>query len=388
MSVSLSLVNALGLLALAVLCLGVFFSLRSQRALAWLAASLLCGGVFASVMTAYPDTPLDTFTTVLCVPGGYFCVGRAMRSLLRQSRQMHWLHAGVVALVSASLLLTFTAADRLSIICFYLGCALAASESALRLMRVRRDALDRILLAVFAGIVIPFLARVAVLIALPPGTVEGGPLIAGQSLGQMVLASEGVLTILCVFLLLGKAVGQVIAFYRLRSEQDGLTGLLNRRAFGERVSACRSEGAILLCDIDYFKQVNDRYGHPAGDAVIRALARQLRATGHAAGRMGGEEFALLLPGFDCDAATALAEHLRARFQAARIDAVSPDHRLTASFGIASFDAGNRAQAALHHADSALYAAKSAGRNQVFVHGSPAPASRHDPVRKAGMIRAA
>jgi diguanylate cyclase (GGDEF)-like protein len=150
--------------------------------------------------------------------------------------------------------------------------------------------------------------------------------------------------------------------------RDGLTGLLNRPAFFERaIRMCREATAPLaaiMLDIDHFKTINDRLGHVAGDTVLRAVAQCLIQHGELAGRLGGEEFALLLPQRDPDEAWRAAESLRAEIAARVIDIDATAVTVTCSFGVAVGAPGDDIDDLLRRADAALYAAKRAGRNLV------------------------
>ncbi|MBI3995583.1 MAG: diguanylate cyclase [Nitrospirae bacterium] len=160
------------------------------------------------------------------------------------------------------------------------------------------------------------------------------------------------------------------------SVRDGLTGLFNRRGFGQRLKEeiGRSQRyihplSLLMFDIDHFKTINDFHGHPAGDVVLRVLAvciqGQIRPTDWAA-RYGGEEFAVLLPETAGSGAAVAAERLRAAV-AGRAVRIGPEKtaRVTVSVGIATFpeDAATE-EALVAAADRALYEAKRAGRNRV------------------------
>jgi diguanylate cyclase (GGDEF)-like protein/PAS domain S-box-containing protein len=162
---------------------------------------------------------------------------------------------------------------------------------------------------------------------------------------------------------------------------DALTGLSNRRHFIERLTQefARYEryahpAAVLMLDIDFFKSVNDSYGHAAGDALLRRFAavcqRVVRRT-DVVGRLGGEEFAVML--LDRTDAEALeqAERIREAVAALRLDDIDPDLRVTVSIGVSSFEsAGGSVDAALARADRALYQAKENGRNRVVVCREP------------------
>jgi diguanylate cyclase (GGDEF)-like protein len=174
-----------------------------------------------------------------------------------------------------------------------------------------------------------------------------------------------------------------VRLHRLVERQastDGLTDLANRRQFEEGLAAeiSRAERfggplALVLADLDDFKQVNDRHGHQSGDDVLRAFADVLRETVRdidLAARYGGEEFAVLLPQTDLGGAERLAERVR---EAMAKHLIAPfggiPFSVTASFGVASFPEAETAAALFAAADEALYRAKSAGKNCVVCAGS-------------------
>lgn len=160
------------------------------------------------------------------------------------------------------------------------------------------------------------------------------------------------------------------------SVRDGLTGLFNRRYFDERLESehafairHRSALAVLLCDIDHFKNVNDVHGHQAGDAVLRAVAGELRdrvRTEDVVARFGGEELAVIARGVDVNGTRQFAERLRTIVSNLRIQVEDRVIAVTVSIGVAHTHAGpaiNRAEGLVAAADTALYAAKHAGRNR-------------------------
>ncbi len=152
---------------------------------------------------------------------------------------------------------------------------------------------------------------------------------------------------------------------------DALTGALNRQALIQDFAllARRQDGYALMLDIDYFKRINDSYGHLAGDEVIRHLvstAQQLHDKGLVY-RIGGEEFLLLLPDSSSAQGMALAERLRANVEQAVCQYAGQDLPYTVSIGVAAWAVGEKLEQLLHDADDALYAAKRGGRNRVVVH---------------------
>jgi two-component system cell cycle response regulator len=170
---------------------------------------------------------------------------------------------------------------------------------------------------------------------------------------------------------------QLFAEVERMAVTDGLTGLHNHRHFqnllDQRLALARRYGkplSLLLCDIDHFKTVNDTYGHPVGDTVLRGVAKLLSAQARAVdqlARYGGEEFAVILPETDTSAARALAERIRAAVAAAELRTTLGPIKVTLSLGVATFpDAADDKQALIDRADQALYAAKHAGRNRCVV----------------------
>lgn len=147
---------------------------------------------------------------------------------------------------------------------------------------------------------------------------------------------------------------------------DSLTGLLNRRAFFETAELySRSDAdAVAIFDIDRFKQVNDAFGHATGDVVIAAVARAAAVHAPIVGRLGGEEFGLLIPNGRVRDAVAACETLRRDVAALVFDDVDPSLHVTCSFGAGEWRSGERLEEALKRADVALYAAKTSGRNRV------------------------
>ncbi len=166
--------------------------------------------------------------------------------------------------------------------------------------------------------------------------------------------------------------------------RDALTGLFNRRAFFEYAERQLAESAaaerisVLQIDIDRFKTINDTYGHAAGDAAIQMVSNVLNRYDHLCGRLGGEEFAVLMLGFDADQAFRFAEGVRAKLQSTRLKYEDEMLSLTASFGVCEITRSENEtiSAALRRADAALYKAKRLGRNRVVqasgdIHGAVA-----------------
>jgi diguanylate cyclase (GGDEF)-like protein/PAS domain S-box-containing protein len=160
---------------------------------------------------------------------------------------------------------------------------------------------------------------------------------------------------------------------------DGLTGLANRRHFMMRLEAQRAllrhaggagqaGAAVLMCDLDHFKSINDRFGHAVGDAALRHFAGILRThlrAGDVAGRIGGEEFAVLLGGADLDGACTVARRIQDRIAREPLVSGAGAVPLTVSIGVTRMYADDPSvEAALSRSDTALYRAKKGGRNRI------------------------
>jgi two-component system, cell cycle response regulator len=150
---------------------------------------------------------------------------------------------------------------------------------------------------------------------------------------------------------------------------DFLTGLLNRRAFFEMVEElcgrAQKGGAIsaLICDLDHFKQINDTYGHGVGDTVLRTVAAKAALLDAIVGRLGGEEFGIIVEAAISDALE-MAESFRRAISELKIFADNTVVSVTSSLGVAEWEIGDTTDSLLRRADLSLYEAKRAGRNRV------------------------
>jgi diguanylate cyclase (GGDEF)-like protein len=162
-----------------------------------------------------------------------------------------------------------------------------------------------------------------------------------------------------------------------RAQTDPLTGVLNRRSLIERLEAAcsraRARGlpiALLFIDLDHFKQINDSFGHPAGDACLRAIIDPIHAElrqSDVIGRYGGEEFVVILSSADAAAATPIAQRILERVAEVRVEGFGAPIRVTCSIGIATSDTlGIWGEPLLAQADAAVYVAKRSGRNQIHL----------------------
>ncbi len=239
----------------------------------------------------------------------------------------------------------------------------------------RRQAMDLGLLALFTLSALQFLSKPFV------AQLTGGPgasaqeyigtnyALYSQSFGAVLSVGTGLLMLMIL-------VRDMLETVTARSETDSLSGLFNRRGFEDRVEpgllATGRGGvpaALIAADLDHFKGINDNWGHEVGDKVIQSFAGLLKSSApprSTAARIGGEEFAVFLPGANLAAARLYAEGVRASFAVLSVEGLPEDVHFTASFGVAESDGSESLAELRRRADAALYAAKKSGRNRVCV----------------------
>jgi diguanylate cyclase (GGDEF)-like protein len=267
---------------------------------------------------------------------------------------------------------------------FFATQALAAT---IVLMVPHKRRIDTVLGVFLAVSAIHYLAKPLVAVALggvgarSQDYINTAYAIFSQSIGTVFVVATALL-------LMGMLVRDLLGAAQARSETDPLSGLLNRGAFQLRLAAAvaRSKGAplsLVFCDLDHFKQVNDTFGHAAGDEVIISFAQTLqRATGgrQVVARIGGEEYAVILEGVPLDKARAFAEGARTAFHSERPIEGLHLQSFTASLGVAELLPGESVQSFMLRADRALYAAKHDGRNRVRIAGDEPVANGASPPR--------
>lgn len=246
----------------------------------------------------------------------------------------------------------------------------------------RKEALDRVLMGVLAASALQFLSKPFIAHAVggwgpdPTAYLQTTYAMVSQSLGTVFAMA---LALLVLVILVRDTLKEAAS----RSDTDSLSLLLNRGGFERRagtvLSAAVRRGmpvSLVIADLDRFKSINDSFGHACGDRVIQTFARFLRDTSaehHVAGRIGGEEFAILLIGANLAGARLLAEGTRSAFGALPVEGLPADYRCTASFGVAELMPSETFAELMRRADHALYEAKKGGRDQVRVSAAPAPA---------------
>jgi diguanylate cyclase (GGDEF)-like protein len=242
-----------------------------------------------------------------------------------------------------------------------------------------RSRLDNVLMALLAASAFQFLSKPFLFQAF------GGTGASAQDYlaTNYALVSQSMGTVFAVavaLMLLVILVRDVLADAAARSEADALSGLLNRGGFEARAEPVLQDArrlgvptSLIIADLDHFKAVNDTFGHAFGDCVIATFAGFLRsamADHHVAGRIGGEEFAILLPGTNLVAARLFAEGARSAFSTLIIQGMPETKRCTASFGVAELAPGETISDLLARADKALYLAKNSGRDCVKIAPRP------------------
>lgn len=231
-----------------------------------------------------------------------------------------------------------------------------------------RDRLDQVFLALMVLSALYYLTKPFLAVTL--GGVGASPQDYANSLYALFSQGSGAVLVVAsgltgVLLLTRDMLSDAL----LESQTDRLSGLYNRRGFEDRAAQLFAQAdrvALVACDLDHFKSINDTFGHASGDRVIQAFAAHLRRLAPEkaiCGRMGGEEFAVLLPELNLATASDYAEAVRRAFSAAEIEGLGGRH-FTGSFGISARRAGDTLLDLLRRADAALYTAKGAGRDCV------------------------
>lgn len=231
------------------------------------------------------------------------------------------------------------------------------------------DILDRILLRVLIGIGITLCVTAMSIFNMPAGLT---PANYHSSLYWLLLNVALVVSLLSLAMtLFAMTAVDLMKKIQVAAEEDYLSGLLIRSAFTREVSSLAEGRApisgVILFDLDHFKHINDTHGHTAGDNVIRAIGHLVRkqAPKHSiCGRVGGEEFGIVLPNASLAEARLLAENLRAAIMMLKVEGLAMAPQISASFGVALHNSQNPFEMAYKDADNALYKAKQAGRNRV------------------------
>jgi diguanylate cyclase (GGDEF)-like protein len=370
---------------------------RSIRALAWWGVAYLIGGVSVGIYTMQ-----DSLSNALSMAIGNALLFLACGVIWNGARLFHghevkpfWMFAGAIAWLTALLLPGFAGSGLARITLSSIAISSYTLLTAWELWGGRRERLMSRwpAMAVLALHGIVFLSPIPIALS-----AQSDDRLSDFSDGWFaIFALETLLyAIATAFIILSMAKERSERIHRTAATIDPLTEIFNRRALldaGRRVLGRmtwdRQPVAVLMFDLDHFKRINDRFGHAVGDRALQVFARtaaaKLRAT-DIIGRLGGEEFAAILPATDLLSAAVAAERVRAAFEeaAARIDGLEIGG--TVSIGAAyTADIDTQIEALLAQADKALYSAKAGGRNRFVLAGSDADRSCAAPETRSGAV---
>lgn len=347
------------------------------EALWWGVAYCLAGlGFFSDFLRPSMPHFLDTYLSngLYLAAASFIAHGFARRY---QSLWPDWLNAGLAVLTLAALIWFDVVNDDINFrtLAIHLGvtAVLLTSLPAIRPKRFR--IIDKVLWVLVLVSGLQFGVRAVAVMAATGFVLTEENYVSSffMTLTHLFVAFFGL--ILAIALLAAVAIDVVSELDR-KSMADSLSGVLNRRGFEKSGLKLVQDAlrlnrpvAISICDIDYFKAINDTHGHVFGDGVIAAMGRILRENvrgADCAGRIGGEEFAVVM--FDADAKDAerLSDRLREAFAACAFETETGPVHFTASFGVAQARAGELLERAVARADAALYEAKNSGRDAVVV----------------------
>jgi diguanylate cyclase (GGDEF)-like protein len=364
-----------GLLGLFLLI--VWVQERSIRSLAWWGAAYLVGASAVALWGAQGQAPFVT----AAVPNALLFTACGM--IWNGARLFHGaplrpaaLFTGALVWLVAMQIPAFAQSDLARVVLSSLIIATYTFLTAVELRRERRKprsgAHFTVGVPLLHGAV--FLSPIPLTVLLPAGASEDGwfALFALETLLYVVGTA---------FIVVVMAKEQVLHVHKTLAMTDALTGLFNRRAFleaAERMIAMqarrRESMSVLAFDLDHFKSINDRFGHALGDEALKLFAATASANTRVTdviGRLGGEEFAALVPGPLSDAMV-VAERVRAAFETAGVTIGGRSVGATVSIGIATTRTPVPFDALLERADAALYAAKANGRNRIETEAEPRP----------------
>jgi diguanylate cyclase (GGDEF)-like protein len=341
-------------------------------ALIWWGAAYLLGAASVALWTLASSTLGATYSLALNAGGFVACgmVWNAARVFHGRKPNLPGLLLGAVAWVAAAM----TLAPQGSAMRLTIGAGIVAVYAALtaaELWSERRKTLQKRWPAVAVPVLHGFVLMLPILLGdllRPHGEGFSDSIWVTVFSIELVLYAVG--TVFVIFMLVSE---RTVTAHKTAASMDPLTGMLNRRGFAEATSRVIEREAnagrpatVLIFDIDHFKSINDRFGHPAGDEILKLFATivlsTLRIT-DLSGRIGGEEFAAFLP-CSLEESVIVAERVREAFEGSGIMVEDGPVETTVSIGVAGGPAGTELEVLLAAADAALYQAKRNGRNRV------------------------
>jgi diguanylate cyclase (GGDEF)-like protein len=341
-------------------------------ALKWWGSAYLLGAASVALWTLAGPMVGDTLSLALNAVGFVACgmVWNASRVFHGRKPNLPGLPLGALAWIAA----VMTLAPESSELRMTIGAGIVAVYAALtatQLWSERRRTLQRRWPAIAVPVLHGFVLMLPILLG---DFLHQKDHAFGNSIWVTVFAIELVLyavgTVFVIFMLVSE---RTVTAHKTAASMDPLTGMFNRRGFAEATSRVIEREAkagrpvtVLIFDIDHFKSINDRFGHPAGDEILKlfsaVVVNSLRIT-DLSGRIGGEEFAALLP-CSLEEGVLAAERVREAFEASGIVDETGPVDTTVSIGVAGGPAGTELEVLLAAADTALYQAKRSGRNRV------------------------
>ena len=351
----------------------LFFGTQENiPALKWWGTAYLLGAISVALWTLAANTLGEMLSLAMNAVGFVACgmVWNAARVFHGRKPNLPGLLLGAIAWIAAGL----TLAAEASALRMTIGAgivALYAALTATELWSERRRSLQKRWLAVAVPVLHGFVLMLPILLG---DLLHAREFEFASSIWVTVFAIELVLyaigTVFVIFMLVSE---RAVTAHKTAASTDPLTGMFNRRGFAEacarvieREATAGRPATVLIFDIDHFKSINDRFGHPAGDEILKLFStivvNSLRIS-DLSGRIGGEEFAAFLPCSLEDGILA-AERVREAFEASGIVDESGPVDTTVSIGVAGGPAGTELEVLLAAADTALYQAKRGGRNRV------------------------
>jgi len=351
----------------------LFFGYQeNMTALKWWGSAYLLGAASVALWTLASPMLGEMLTLAFNAVGFVTCgmVWNASRLFHGRKLNVPGLFLGALAWIAAVMTLAPDAtATRMTI-----GAAIVAIYAALtatELWTERRRTLQKRWPSVAVPVLHGFVLMLPILLGdflHPHDHAFGGSIWVTVFAVELVLYAVG--TVFLIFMLVSE---RAVTVHKTAASVDPLTGMFNRRGFSEACARVIDREAnagrpvtVLIFDIDHFKSINDRFGHPAGDEILRlfsaVVVNNLRIS-DLSGRIGGEEFAALLP-CPLDEGVIVAERVREAFEASGIVCDEGPVDTTVSIGVAGGPAGTELEVLLAAADTALYQAKRSGRNRV------------------------
>jgi diguanylate cyclase (GGDEF)-like protein len=341
-------------------------------ALKWWGSAYLLGAASVALWTLAAGTLGEMVSLALNAVGFVACgmVWNASRVFHGRKPNLPGLVLGAIAWIAT----VMTLAPAASAMRLTIGAGIVAIYAALtaaELRSERRRALKKRWPVLAVPVLHGFVLMLPILLGdllHPYGDMSSGSIWVTVFSIELVLYAVG--TVFVIFMLVSE---RAVSVHKTAASMDPLTGMFNRRGFAEATSRVIEREAnagrpvtVMIFDIDYFKSINDRFGHPAGDEILKLFAavvvNTLRIT-DISGRVGGEEFAALLP-CSLEEAVIAAERVREAFASSGIVVEDGPVDTTVSIGVAGGPAGTQLEVLLAAADTALYQAKRGGRNRV------------------------